>query len=172
MIRSFTFSKMQKHIFIFAALISEILFFQSWKNDKAETNADHALYEEATAGGFTYYQTGDLLAPASPSPHGNFKLRFNPTAQAALDGTGELPENNAFPTGSILVKEIFSGTNIILYAVMKKDPSNSNAGSGWLWAEFNPDGSASFSSSKKGDGCIGCHSGTPNRDLVRTFDLH
>jgi hypothetical protein len=55
---------------------------------------------------------------------------------------------------------------------MKKDPSNGNAGSGWVWAEFKTDGSASFSTGKKGDGCISCHSGLPNRDLTRTFDLH
>ena len=55
---------------------------------------------------------------------------------------------------------------------MKKDPSNGNAGSGWVWAEFKTDGSAAFSTSKKGDGCISCHSNNPNRDLTRTFDLH
>ncbi|MBL0054566.1 MAG: hypothetical protein IPP29_25345 [Bacteroidetes bacterium] len=40
------------------------------------------------------------------------------------------------------------------------------------WAEFKPDGTVTYSAANKGSGCIGCHSGTPNRDLTRTFDLH
>ena len=82
------------------------------------------------------------------------------------------PAGNTFPSGSIIVKEVTSGGSVSLYAVMKKDPGNDNAGNGWLWGEYNPDGSTAFSVSKKGDGCISCHSGSPNRDLVRTFDLH
>jgi len=59
-----------------------------------------------------------------------------------------------------------------LYAVMKKDPSNGNAGNGWIWAEFETNGTVKTSVSAKGSACISCHSGTPNRDLIRTFDLH
>ena len=55
---------------------------------------------------------------------------------------------------------------------MKKDPSSPVSGSDYQWAEFKPDGSATFSTGKKGDGCIFCHSGSTNRDLVGTFDLH
>lgn len=153
-------------------MLTVIVAIQSCKKDNAVTDADNALYAEITAGGYTYYQNGNLLSGVSPSPHGSFKLRFNATALAALDSTGELPTGNSFPTGSIIVKEIYSGNSINLYAVMKKDPTNENAGSGWMWAEFNTDGSAAFSTGEKGDGCVSCHSGTPNRDLTRTFDLH
>ncbi len=163
---------MKKTIITIGLIITTIVTIQSCKKDKADTDADNALYSEITAGGYTYYQSGTLLSGVSPSPHGSFKLRFNATALAALDSIGELPSGSIFPTGSIIVKEIFSGSSINLYAVMKKDPSNENAGSGWLWAEFNTDGSAAFSTGKKGDGCISCHSGSPNRDLTRTFDLH
>ncbi|HNR19352.1 MAG TPA: cytochrome P460 family protein [Bacteroidia bacterium] len=79
---------------------------------------------------------------------------------------------SSFPTGSIIVKEIFCGSTINPYAVMKKDPSNGNTGNGLVWTEFNTDGSSAFSTGKKDDGCISCHSGSPNRDLTRTFDLH
>ncbi|MBL0052406.1 MAG: hypothetical protein IPP29_13300 [Bacteroidetes bacterium] len=33
-----------------------------------------------------------------------------------------------------------------------------------VWAEFKPDGTVTYSAANKGSGCIGCHSGTPNRD--------
>ncbi len=149
-----------------------VFFVQSCKKDKEAENANKALFDQVNAGGYTYFNNGDLLSGAPPSPHGSFKLRFNATAQSALDSTGRLPAGSTFPNGSIIVKEIFSGSSISLLAVMKKDPSNTNAGAGWLWAEYRTNGDVAFDISKKGDGCISCHSGTPNRDLTRTFDLH
>jgi Cytochrome P460 len=163
---------MKRTIFTIGLMVTSLFAIQSCKKDKAEADADDTLYKEMTAGGYAYYQSGAILSGVSPSPHGSFKLRFNATAFAALDSTGELPAGNTFPSGSIIVKEIFDGSSINLYAIMKKDPSNENAGSGWLWAEYKPDGSTAFSAKRKGDGCISCHSGSPQRDLVRTFDLH
>ena len=163
---------MKRTIITIGLIVTYIVVIQSCKKDKVDTDADNALYSEITAGAYTYYQSGTLLSGVSPSPHGSFKLRFNAIALAALDTTGELPSGSSFPTGSIIVKEIFGGSTINLYAVMKKDPLNGNAGSGWVWAEFNTDGSSVFSTGKKGDGCISCHNGSPNRDLTRTFDLH
>lgn len=163
---------MKKSFITISVIIAVITAMQSCKKDKTDTDADNALYSEATAGGYTFYRSGAILPGTAPSPHGSFKLRFNATAQAALDSTGELPAGSSFPNGSIIVKEVHSGSNISLYAVMKKDPSNGNEGSGWVWAEFNTDGSTAFSTAKKGDGCISCHSGSPTRDLVKTFDLH
>lgn len=148
------------------------LIVSSCKKDKAEEDANQALIDEANSSGYTYYQSGTLLSGVSPSPHGSFKLRLNNIAKAALDSTGELPVGNSFPAGSVIVKEIFSGNTIDQFAVMKKDASNANAGNGWVWAEFKPDGTVTYSAANKGSGCIGCHSGTPNRDLIRTFDLH
>nr|MBP7438447.1 cytochrome P460 family protein [Bacteroidia bacterium] len=142
------------------------------KKDKEESSADQAFSSEIRNGSYSYYQNGNTLSAASPSPHGSFKLKFNSTALAALDSTGELPSGATFPNGSVIVKEVVSGSGVTLLAVMKKEPSNANAGSGWMWAEYEPDGSTVFSVGKKGDGCIGCHSGSPNRDLVRSFDLH
>lgn len=163
---------MKKKIIVIFLIANYIFIIQACKKDKSNTEADNALYSEATSGTYTYYQNGTLLSAVSPSPHGSFKLKFNATALAALDSTGELPQGNSFPTGSIIVKEVHSGSSVNLYAVMKKDPSNSNASNGWLWAEYNTDGTAAFSIDKNGDGCTSCHSGTPNRDFTRTFDLH
>jgi Cytochrome P460 len=133
-------------------------------------NADAALFAEITASGYTYFQSAALLPGLGP--HGSFKLRFNNTAAAALDSSGELAIGGTFPTGSVIVKEIHSGTTVTLYAVMKKDPSNANAGGGWLWAEYGPSGSVAVSVTAKGTSCVSCHSLTPNRDLSRVFDLH
>ena len=156
----------------FIVLAMLIGYVSSCKKDDVDTEADDALYNEIKTGTYTYYQNGNLLNGVSPSPHGSFRLRFNSIATAALDSTGELPTGSSFPTGSVIVKEINENGGLHLYAIMKKDPSNENAGSGWIWAELESDGSSHFSASKKGDGCISCHSGSPNRDLSRTFDLH
>ena len=162
---------MKKTMLIGIAFLS-LLFIQSCETDKIESNHDAELFNLVTQGGYIYYQGGAILPAASPSPHGPFKLRFNATAFAALDTSGELPAGNSFPTGSILVKEFYSGSNLSQYAVMNKDPANANAGNGWVWAEFSPSGAVVNSTSNKGSGCIGCHSSAPARDLVKTFDLH
>ena len=170
-------NKMKKTFFTLAVIISMIVIIQSCKKDKNETTStDTDLYNAINStSGYTYYVgTPGITAGVGNSPHGFERVRFNATAQAALDSTGKLPAGASFPTGSIIVKEIYSSAtgSKNLYAVMKKDAGHSSAGSGYLWAEFKTDGSASFSTSKKGDGCISCHSGSTNRDLVRTFDLH
>jgi len=167
---------MKKHITISIILFAIIAFLQSCRKENVVTATDSILYNEIkNSNGYTYYVgTPGITAGVGNSPHGFERVRFNSTAQAALDSTGKLPSGNSFPTGSIIVKEIYSSAagSINLYAVMKKDPGNSSAGSGYLWAEFKPDGSVAFSTSKKGNGCISCHSGSPNRDLALTFDLH
>lgn len=157
---------------VILTMLSISLFAVSCKKDDEDEMADKELYNEVSSASYTFYQGGAILSAASASPHGSFKLKFNATAAAALDSTGELPAGNSFPNGSLLVKEVYNGTSLSLYAVMKKSPGDNNAGSGWVWAEYEPGGSVVFSAGKRGDGCISCHSGTPNRDLVRTFDLH
>ncbi|WP_276373998.1 cytochrome P460 family protein [Chryseolinea sp. H1M3-3] len=118
-----------------------------------------------------YYQGGITIAPAAQSPHGEFKLRFNSIADGSLD-KGELPSNGRFSDGSLIVKEVYLNSVLYIFAVMKKAPTDVNAKAGWLWAEYQLDGTPVVSIEVKGAGCINCHSETPNRDLVRTFDLH
>jgi Cytochrome P460 len=169
---------MKKSILTLVAIATIFIIIQSCKKDKDEDTtiqADTDLYNEIkNVSGYTYYEGGDTLSPLGGSPHGIFKLRFNTTAHAALDSTGKLPVGGTFPTGSVIVKEKIVGSNATLFAVMKKDPSNTNAGSGWLWAEYNTDGSTQSSVTLKGgtNGCVSCHSFSPNRDLTKTFDLH
>jgi hypothetical protein len=134
------------------------------------TDAD--LFTEIGEDGHRYYRNGNLFSAASASPHGSFKLRFNAIAWASLDASGELPPGARFPEGSVIVKEVYSGNDINVYAVMKKAPSDAYAGDGWVWSEYSKDGSVAFSVTNKGNGCVSCHSESHNRDRVRTFDLH
>ena len=153
-------------------ILAVLILVHACSKDKIDPDADRDLFNQVNGGAYTFYQNGNILSPQSPSPHGNFKLRFNSVAAAALDSTGELPAGSTFPDNSIIVKEVHNGNDITLYAVMKKDPTNVNASNGWLWAEINPSGQATYSTNKKGVECAGCHSDTPNRDFTRTFDLH
>lgn len=136
-------------------------------------NSEQDLYEEvSTTSGYTYYQNGDILSAAGSSPHGSFKLRFNSTAKSVLDTANELPIGSSFPDGSIIVKEVYSGSSLTLYAIMKKNESSKFAGSKWEWVEYDSNGKTKYSLTKKGEGCVGCHSTSANRDLTLTFGLH
>lgn len=140
--------------------------------DSGDLGTDTELYSEIRNGKFTYYNNGNVLTGSSSSPHGSFKLRFNQAAASLLDTLGELPIGYDFPPGSLLIHEHFNGEILVSLSVMKKDPSHINAVNGWLWCEFDGNGSASYSTGKKGESCINCHSSIPNRDFVKTFDLH
>ena len=156
-------------------LVTAVMFasiLTSCGDDTTTKSLDGQLYDESTADGLIYYRNGEVLAGQSPSPHGAFKLAFNDIAQAALDTSGELPVGAVFPEGSLIVKEIQTNGTLSLLAVMKKESGNDNAAEGWLWSEYDPDGSVVIGVSKKGTSCTGCHGGSPNRDLTRTFDLH
>lgn len=167
---------MKNYIFITFILICIIGFIQSCKKESKTTETDTELYNEIKdSSGYTYYLgTPGITAGVGNTAHGFERVRFNAIAQAALDVSGKLPVGASFPAGSIIVKEIYTSAtgSIDHYAVMKKAPGNNSTERGYLWAEFNVDGSTKFSTSKNGDGCINCHSGSTNRDLIRTFDLH
>ena len=164
---------MKKWFIVIACFAAIAILAQSCK--KEEQDFDVSLWNEINGGGYTYYiGTPGITAAVGNSPHGFERVKFNAIAQQALGSDGKLPAGSTFPDGAVIVKEIFTDAygTIELYAVMKKDPSSPVAGNGYEWAEFTPDGNAAFSTEKKGNGCISCHSGNPNRDLVLTFDLH
>ena len=99
------------------------------------------------------------------------RVSMNATAYSALRN-GQLPNGETFPDGSVIFKEIRVPGRTVLYAVMFKDKSNPLNGAGWLWAEFEPDGTTTLSISGKGSACTGCHGRElgPGHDLVRTFE--
>jgi hypothetical protein len=137
-----------------------------------KSESDSLLLVTLNENGYSYFQGGKTLSPAAASPHGDYKLRFNETASSALDASGKLPLNGTFPEGSVIVKEVYSGNVINVLAVMKKSSGDVNAAKGWIWAELTPTGEVYFSVKQRGSGCVSCHSDTPNRDLVRSFDFH
>ncbi len=101
------------------------------------------------------------------------RVSMNTTAFGVLQN-GMLPAGSTFPDGSIIVKEIRTNGQTTLYAVLYKDRGNpvAESGSGWLWAEYFPDGRVAFSVTTRGNGCISCHSREqgPQHDFVRTFE--
>lgn len=150
----------------FAAIILLFGFSCAKKNNEK-------LYEESKASSLSFYKNKDtLLAPKGGSPHGNFKLKLNSTALKALDAMGELPAGAKFENGSLIVKEVFKGNELEMYAIMKKDPTSKYASQGWVWAEYGPSGNVIYNASKNGKACISCHSASNNRDATTFFDLH
>ncbi|MDQ3110916.1 MAG: cytochrome P460 family protein [Bacteroidota bacterium] len=138
-----------------------------------KTRLNDKIFDEVTSTNLVFYQGQDsVYNPAGGSPHGDFKLKFNSTAASVLDATGRLPAGSSFPDGSLIVKEALSGTSGMFYAIMKKDKKSKFANEGWLWAEYNQDGTVIYNVKEKGSACISCHSASPNRDHVRSFDLH
>lgn len=98
-------------------------------------------------------------------------VRLNQTALSSLQ-SGRLPAGSAFADGSIIVKQIIVGGQTAVIAVLYKDTGNPLAGEGWLWSEFQPDGTPLFSITTRGANCTGCHMREegPQHDLVRTFE--
>jgi len=169
---------MKKYLLFFAAAVLAISCSNS-SDSTSETDTsdqvDNMLFSEISTKSFTYYSgTPTITAARGNSPHGFIRIKFDSIAFSVLDASQNLPNGKSFPTGSLIVKEVYSTINdsLTFYAVMKKNPSSSVSGNGYEWAEFRSNGKTYFSTGKKGVGCISCHAGGTNRDLVRTFDLH
>lgn len=156
-------------------LFSSFLFVSCKKEDEEqEKTANKNLYCDINSGSFTYYKGTQQIVEGLGGAHGFIKVRFNSIAASVLDSSGKIPVGSSFPTGSVIVKEIYGSLSggLNLYAVVKKEPSNENSGSNWIWGEYKPGGEVVFSAAKKGNGCISCHSSPDNRDLMKVFDLH
>jgi hypothetical protein len=153
----------------FACVIS-LLFVSGCKK---KDNTNESLYKEAKDAGLTFYKDKDTIySPAGGSPHGNFKLKMNSIAKSKVNSSGVLPPGETFPNSALIVKEVYKNGALEMYAVIKKQSSSEFVASGWMWAEYAPDGKVLTDVAKKGEGCVSCHSGGTNRDLVRSFDLH
>lgn len=113
---------------------------------------------------FSYYKNdANTIYPGNNNSHGAFKLKFNKIALQELTDNGKLPIGSKFPNGSMIVKEVYSGTNINFYALMYKRNGS------WIWAEIEVGGKVLFSVEKDPGLCISCHQQSGNRDLVDTF---
>lgn len=139
--------------------------------DVAGELSDKKYFEAITDSKVNYYYKSDSLSFLSPkgnSPHGIFKVRFNKTAQSALDASGALPVGALFPDSSLIVKDAYTsaGGTLQLYAAMYKINGS------WRWAEYAPDGTVIYSVYKDPSTCINCHKATSNRDYTLLFNLH
>lgn len=163
---------MKYKIWIIVVAISLFIFTQSCEKNNVEMIGDEELFDEINGDGFTFFQNGDILTPDPVSPHGKLKLRYNDLVKNTLNSSGDIPSGTSLPNGSLIVKEVYnSNGDLLLYAAIKKDPSNSNSAEGWLWAEYALDGAPLVSITQKGSGCTSCHSSTPNNDHVKSFAL-
>lgn len=117
------------------------------------------------------FATGRLNGSEAHRPV--IRVSFNAVAAGVLQN-GRLPANTTFPSGSIVFKEIKPSATAAatLYAVMVKETGNSLAGDGWLWAEYGPSGSVTYSVNNRGGACTSCHRREqgPRNDLVRSFE--
>lgn len=157
-------------VVVFAILCAGMMACKKRKEEKL----NESLFNETVNTSFSYYRGIDsVYTAAGGSPHGSFKLKFNSTAAAALTDNGRLPAGQEFPDGSLILKEVNSGSGATLYVVMKKDKESKFRSEGdWVWAEYGVDGEAVYSAGKKGESCTGCHTTGTSRDFVRSFDLH
>ncbi len=129
--------------------------------------SDFAILDSCLKTNHVYYKNdANLLLPGSVGPHGNFKLRFNAIASKALTDNGKLPVGKTMPDGSLVIKDIYSGGNIALYAYMYKVKGS------WLWGEIKPNKDIVHSVNDNIGVCTGCHSQAGNRDLITTFNFH
>lgn len=95
----------------------------------------------------------------SRAPHGDAVDIYVNDVIAAVLAAGEPLE--AWPTGSLIVKDGWDGSELELIAMLEKRSG------GWFWAEFDADGDPTFSG--KPDLCIDCHAS--GSDYVRAFPL-
>ena len=92
----------------------------------------------------------------SDAPHGNeVEIYVDEVLANALEGE----PLTAWPDGSLIVKDGWDGSELELVAVMEKRGSN------WYWAEYDAEGTASYSGEP--DVCIDCH--RSGDDHVRAF---
>lgn len=169
-------------LFIAGIFIATAMFLSQCKKKEEQQpvpqpvqSSDQLLfYKSIKTSGFVYYKNNNAVIPSSsPSAHNPyFRVRFNTIAANALTDNGKLPVGGSFPTGSLVVKELYNTETgeLKFLAVMEKLPTDTNSGAGWLWGEYYADGTVFNGIADKGAACISCHS-TNARDYVRLFDL-
>jgi hypothetical protein len=166
---------MNNRFFLFAILI----VFNSCVSDKEEGTvvSDATMYGLAkNPSSFSFYENNSDTLHADPSsPHVVYvRVRFNPRARSVMNDSLNKLEGTVFPDESMIVKEVYrsKGGPLVSYEIMYKVQGAANSGDGWIWSEQSADGNVIYSSAKKGDQCVQCHSQGVNSDLVRTFALH
>ncbi len=163
---------MRSLLYLFGCLIVLGLILFSCTKDKGRDPelafSDKALLDSCKNSiAFKYYKDKpDSVYTGVHGPHGAFKLKFNKIAFAALTASGKLPLTAKFPNGAMVVKEVVSGGEISLFALMYKHNNS------WLWAEIEPNSKVLYSVNKESSVCTSCHNQAGNRDLVTSFNFY
>lgn len=127
--------------------------------DNQQPEQAAALYRELQAMDYRSWPRapGYQARRTSRAPHGGaVEIYVNDVVADAL--AQGVPEQ-AWPVGSLIVKDGFDGSELELVAVMDKRED------GWFWAEYDDEGDADYSG--KPGLCIDCH--RAGSDFVRAF---
>lgn len=129
--------------------------------------SDKALADSCASQIHTYYKNNpNQLLSGSNGPHGTFKLRFNKIAYNALTDNGKLPAKAEMPEGAMVIKDVYDGNTLSLYAFMYK------RNGAWLWGEARANKSVVYSVKMDVTVCTNCHSQQGNRDYIVSFNFY
>lgn len=164
---------MKKQTIIWAAFTLAVvaISLQACKKDEPAEGIDLELLSlaEATTG-FTWYKNSDAWLPKSSGSGHNYtslRTRYNTTAATQLDGNGKVMANASFPDGSLVVKELSSGSSVERYAILYKMAGHEYAdANGWVWGYVNADGTVATTAEDKGAICTSCHLQQDNIDYM------
>jgi hypothetical protein len=130
--------------------------------DNQEPEAADSFWTRIQASNYQSWSRAPGYATRLPSsaPHGeSVEIYVNPVIQAAITDATPLTE---WPLDSWVIKNGFDSDDaLFLVASMEKRAD------GWFWAEYDEEGSASYSG--KPDLCIDCHSA--GTDFTQAFTL-
>ncbi|MCB0755601.1 MAG: cytochrome P460 family protein [Flavobacteriales bacterium] len=164
---------MKSNTIIWAAFTLAIvaITLQACKKDEPAEGIDLELLNMSQeTSGFTWYKNSDAWLPKSAGSGHNYtslRTRYNTTAATQLDGDGKVLANASFPDGSLVVKELSSGTSVERYAILYKMSNNEHAdANGWVWGYVNSDGTVATTAEDKGAICTGCHLQSDNIDYM------
>ena len=178
----FRFSPFSVHSAVFSVLFTGLFLLSSCKESATapdpatpSTTTEAQLYAMGkSSAGFTFYRLStDTLSKGGNSGHPDARLRtrYNAIAAHYLDASGKVKTGTAFPDSSLIVKELFTGSTLTTYVYLFKKKNDTNAdANGWVWAETDPSGAATYAVTNKGAGCISCHSS--GIDFTRMNDTH
>ena len=137
------------------------------------TEADLYMLGKNSTGFVFYKNSPDTISKGGNSGHPDAQLRtrYNSIAAKHLDITGKVKAGTVFADSSLIVKELFTNNVLTTYVFLFKRNGDKNAdANGWVWAEVSPTGTTMYAASKKGEGCITCHS--VGIDYTRMNDAH
>ncbi|HKP61036.1 MAG TPA: hypothetical protein VJV78_30105 [Polyangiales bacterium] len=129
--------------------------------DNQDPAAAHALWQDIHAQDYRAFQRapGYEARRHSNAPHGDKVIIYiNDLVATALASSEPIA---SWPEGSLIIKDGFDGPSLEIVAVMQKRST------GWYWAEYAPDGDASYSGQPQL--CIDCHGS--GADYVRAFSF-